>query len=203
MHFIGITGGAGSGKSRVLQYLQDKYDAYIIRADEVARELVRPGNICYEPYVDLFGREAVGEDGELKRDYIASRVFAEPELRLKMNSLIHPAVKEYLLKDVEKIRLSGRYEFYFLEAALLIEENYDRICDELWYIYTDDKVRRRRLKESRSYSDEKIDDLFGSQLSDEIFRERCKEIIDNSGDIKETMRQTDLIIERLQTLCKR
>ncbi len=194
MKFIGITGGAGSGKSLVLDYLEDKHSAYVIRADDVARDLVKKGHECYGPYVELFGAEAVGEDGELKRDLIAAKVFAEPGLRLKMNALIHPAVKSFLVKDVEKIRLSGKFDFYFLEAALLIEENYDKICDELWYVYAKEGVRRERLKATRGYLDEKIDNIIKSQKSEEEFRRACTEIIDNSGSAEETYRQLDRLI---------
>ena len=194
MKFIGITGGAGSGKSLLLDYLEDKHSAYVIRADDVARDLVKKGHECYGPYVELFGAEAIGEDGELKRDFIAAKVFAEPRLRLEMNALIHPAVKKFLVKDVEKIRLSGKYDFYFLEAALLIEENYDKICDELWYIYAKEGVRRERLKATRGYTDEKIDNIIKSQKGEEEFRRVCTEIIDNSGSAGETYRQLDRLI---------
>ena len=196
MLFIGITGEAGSGKSRVLKYLEENYRARVVRADDVARELVKKGNACYEPYVRLFGAEAVGADGELKRDHIAARVFADPELRLKMNALIHPAVKDFLLEDVERTRLSGKYDLYFLEAALLIEEKYDKICDELWYVYASEEIRRERLKNSRGYTDKKIDDLIKSQKSEEEFRRVCRVVIDNSAEFEDTARQLDAVIEK-------
>ena len=195
MRFIGITGGAGSGKSLVLDYLEKKPGIYVIKADDVARELVKKGRECYGPYVELFGEEALGEDGELKREYIAAKIFARPELRLRMNALIHPAVKAFILKDVERIRLTGEYGFYFLEAALLIEENYDKICDELWYVYAREDVRRERLIHSRGYSDEKIENIIRSQKSEEEFRKVCTEVIDNSGSTEDTYRMLDRLIE--------
>lgn len=198
MYFIGITGGAGSGKSLVLEYLEKNHGAYVIRADDVARDLVKKGNVCYEPYVELFGREALGDDGELDRAYIASKVFADVNLRLKMNALIHPAVKKFIIGDVEKIRLSGDYEFYFLEAALLIEENYDKICDELWYIYADEAVRRDRLQVARGYSGERTDNLLKSQKSENEFKQVCSRVIDNSGSADKTYKQLDRIITDLK-----
>lgn len=74
-----------------------------------------------------------------------------------------------------------------LEAALLIEEGYGEICDELWYIYASEEVRRKRLKSSRGYSDEKIDSIFASQLKEAEYRRYCKEVIDNDGDIENTI----------------
>ncbi len=195
MHFIGITGGVGSGESLVLDYLRQEHGAYILQADKAAAALTKRGADCFEEYLKLFGEKALGADGELDRAYIASRVFKDESLREKMNALIHPAVKRYILEDVERIRLSGQYEFYFLEAALLIEENYDKICDELWYIYAKREVREERLKKSRGYSSERIRELIDSQTDEETFRRVCREVIDNSGSFEDTKKQTDLLIE--------
>ncbi|HBA63793.1 MAG TPA: dephospho-CoA kinase, partial [Lachnospiraceae bacterium] len=82
------------------------------------------------------------------------------------------------------------------EAALLIEDKYDEICDELWYIYAGEEIRRERLKKSRGYSDEKIDSIFASQLSEEVFRSHCDVIIDNSGVFSQTKEQ---IRQRMQS----
>ena len=86
-------------------------------------------------------------------------------------------------------------EYFILEAALLIEEGYDEILDELWYVYVPEDIRRSRLKESRGYSDEKIDDIFASQLSEEEFKNNCRRMIDNSGSIYTTMKQIDRILK--------
>ena len=79
-----------------------------------------------------------------------------------MNEILHPAVKEYVLHVLEQEKEEGRLRYLVLEAALLIEEHYDEICDELWYIYTSEENRRARLKRSRGYSDEKISEMFES-----------------------------------------
>ena len=68
-----------------------------------------------------------------------------------------------------------------------LEEKYDEICDELWYIYTSEENRRERLKLSRGYSDEKIDNIFASQLTETEYRKHCKVVIDNNGDISNTI----------------
>lgn len=102
------------------------------------------------------------------------------------------------MQEVEKERSLGRVDFFFLEAALLIEEGYDRIVDELWYVYADEEVRRKRLKESRGYSDAKIDHIFHSQLPEEEFRRHCRRVIENNGDLQETCRQIDEVLAKLQ-----
>ena len=81
-----------------------------------------------------------------------------------------------------------------VEAALLIEEHYDEVLDELWYVYVPEVIRRDRLKASRSYSDEKIDSIFAAQLSEQEFREHCRYVIDNGNDLSYTYRQIDELI---------
>jgi dephospho-CoA kinase len=78
-----------------------------------------------------------------------------------------------------------------VEAALLIENGYDKIVDELWYVYASEESRRLRLKASRGYSDEKIDDILGKQLDDATFREHCSFVIDNSGELSKASEQID------------
>ena len=78
-----------------------------------------------------------------------------------------------------------------MEAALLIEDHYDVICDEMWYIHTDASVRAERLKETRGYDDEKITSICANQKSPEEFRSACQVVIDNSGDLAGTQKQID------------
>ena len=111
-----------------------------------------------------------------------------------LNGIVHPLVKKYITEEIGWIRCAEKYDYVFVEAALLIEDHYDIICDELWYIYADEETRRERLKSSRRYSDEKIDSVFASQLSDEQFRSHCSRVIDNSHDEQMTLGQLKEII---------
>ena len=72
---------------------------------------------------------------------------------------------------------------------MLIEEKYNEICDELWYVYADADVRRRRLKQQRGYTDARIDAMLKNQQDDSVFRNACDFTIDNSGDFRDTERQ--------------
>ena len=101
-----------------------------------------------------------------------------------------------MLEQYNKEKKEGRTEFLFLEAALLIEEHYDEICDELWYIYTTEENRRARLKASRGYSDAHVDRIFASQLSEEEYGRHCRVVIDNNGTLEETLTQTEEALRR-------
>lgn len=194
MFFIGITGGVGAGKSAILSYLAQKPATKVLLADEIAHELMEPGTECYRKIVERFVGEDIfsaSGDGAFDRGKLAQIIFSDPVKREAMNGIVHPAVKEYVREVYQREKEAGELQLLILEAALLIEEKYDEICDELWYIYTSEKNRRKRLAESRGYSQAKIDAIFKSQLSEKEFREFTQITIDNNGDLGETYRQIE------------
>ena len=212
MRFIGITGGVGAGKSAILSYLAEKPRTKVLLADEIAHKLMEPGTDCYRQIVtrfageDIFGEQVFfgGETGEdtsiekrpFDKSKLAQIIFSNPKKRVAMNAIVHPAVKDYVKSTYRAECRKGQLELLVLEAALLIEEKYDEICDELWYIYTSETIRRQRLKESRGYSDAKIESIFRSQLSEEEFRESTDITIDNNGDLEETFEQIENALRR-------
>ncbi len=194
MLIIGITGGVGAGKSSVLQYMKANYKCRVILADDVGNRVKLPGEICYNQLVELLGRDILNEEGYIDRNKMAARIFADKELLIKVNAIIHPAVKEYILTEIEKEKKAQNYDFFFVEAALLIECGYGEHVDELWYIHASEDVRRARLKESRGYSDEKVTQIFNGQLKEEEFRESCHVVIDNGMDLEATKKQIDKLL---------
>lgn len=191
MRFIGITGGIGAGKSEILDYIRRHYQCEIYLADEVAHLVKQPGTEAYRELVDLLGQDVVAGDGSIDKAAMADRIFARPELLERVNDIIHPAVKEYLLKRLERARAEGEAELFFVEAALLIEGGYLALVDEMWYIYADEAVRRERLGRARGYSQEKITQIMARQLTEVHFRKNCDFVIDNSGRLEDSFVQID------------
>lgn len=189
MKLIGITGGVGSGKTEVLSYIKEHCRCRIILADEAAHAVKEPGQPCYDKLVELLSKEVLTESGQIDRQKMAAMIFRDAKLLAGVNAIIHPAVKTYILEEIEKEKNRGVCDAFFVEAALLIEEKYDEILDELWYIFTREDVRRERLKKSRNYSDEKITQILNSQLPEEEFRRHCQKVIDNSGLFSHTQEQ--------------
>lgn len=186
MEFIGITGGAGAGKSEILKFIRREYPAYVLLADELAHELMLPGTDCFKEIQTAFRTEDIfSPQGELDKKKLAAVIFSDAGRRKEINDIVHPAVKREILKRAGQERESGKFSYFILEAALLIEEGYDKICDELWYIDASRQTRRRRLKETRGYSDAKIDAMFESQLSEEEYKTRCNVVIENNGSLEE------------------
>ena len=189
MIIIGVTGGMGAGKSRVLAYLEEKWNARTIRLDDISRDLLANG-LCYEETIHIFGERIVKPDGNLDRALIAKMIFEDSQLRDRLNNLVHPAVKAQVRWIAEEMRQLDA-GILVVEAALLIEGGYREICDELWYIYADEDTRRERLRDSRGYTDERINGTFATQLTDEMFRSRVDFVVDNSGSFEDTARAID------------
>ena len=198
MKVIGITGGVGAGKSEILSYIRERYNCRILLADEAAHKVKEKGQPCYEKLVALLSDEILDETGNINKVKMAEKIFSSRELLTKVNGIIHPAVKKLILSAIQEERKSKIHDFFFIEAALLIEEHYDEICDELWYIYTSEKNRRERLKLNRGYSDEKIDNIFASQLSESTYREVCREEIDNNHLPEDAFSQIDALMKARQ-----
>lgn len=153
--------------------------------------MTEPGQPCYEKLTALLSPEILQEDGRIHKERMAAEIFGSRERLEAVNNIIHPAVKEKILEEIRRAKEEGKLDFLFVEAALLIEDGYLDIVDEMWYIYSAKDVRWRRLKESRNYSDEKIKAIMESQLTDEAFRKYCSVVIDNNENMKTAMEQID------------
>ena len=152
MKKVVITGGVGSGKSKVIEYLKDNCNCKVVRADDVAKELMAPGARCYYDIIEAFpDDELVRGDSTINNrqgyppfdtDKLSALIFANDSNRSKVNSIVHPAVKEYVLKDTIHEEERGVYDYYFFEVALAIEDGYDKLFDETWFIYAPRFIRK-------------------------------------------------------------
>lgn len=199
MKVIGITGGIGAGKTAVLSYMEKNYNCRILLADEAAHQVKEPGETCYFLLVELLGKEILDEEGRINRQRMAEKIFASPGLLARVNGVIHPAVKEMILSVIRRERKASVHDFLVIEAALLIEEGYLDVVDVMWYVHAGEETRRKRLKKSRGYSDEKIHSIMTKQLSEEQFRQYCQVVIDNDISFEDTCRQVDQALESCLT----
>lgn len=184
--FIGVTGGVGAGKSTILDIIEKDYDAYLIIADDLAKELMEKGNASYNAIVNEFGSEILDSNGDMDRDKLSKIVFSDERKLERINSIVHPLVREEIVARKDAVLKINPERLVVLEAALLIETGYKEILDELWGVIVSKEIRKKRLKEQRGYSDEKSESIIANQLSDDVIRNNCDFIIDNSGDLEDT-----------------
>lgn len=196
MKVIGITGGIGAGKSTVLKYLESALGAYVIQADLVGHQVMEPGERCYDSVIALFGKQVIKNDKTIDRKAVSDVVFHQEEMLVRLNGVIHPAVKQFILEKLEEQKVLGR-ELFVAEAALLLEEHYQDFCDTVWYIHADEEIRIRRLMESRGYTCEKAQSIIRNQASEDFFRTHADYVIENNGDLAQTYRQIEEGIKRI------
>lgn len=194
MKVIGITGGVGSGKSRVLALLEEEFGATVILADEVARQLEEPGQPGLTRLTEYFGREILGEDGHLDRARLAARIFEDTEALEAVNRMIHPLVWENIRDRIAAVAAPLEGEQTALPSLVAIESAlFDSrtrsLCQEMWLIDTSDENRISRLMAGRGYSREKCLSIIRNQRSREEFLAFCDVVIDNNGSLEQVRQQ--------------
>lgn len=190
---LGVTGGVGSGKSRVLDLLKEEYGFYLIQADQVAKSLMEPGMECYRAVVKYLGQSILKEDGSIDRPAMADLIFGDPVKRQRIDELTHPLAWSKTLEEAKACPGSR----VVIEAAVPSKEFRDN-CNEMWYVYTSEEARAARLMENRGYTREKTRRIMENQAGEAFFRSFADVVIDNNGSLEETKLQVERALERLE-----
>jgi dephospho-CoA kinase len=180
---IGLTGGIGSGKSTVTEFLIDKgYD--VIDADVIAREIVAPGTPTLQRLVSVFSDEILNEDKSLNRKKLGSIVFGDSMLCQQLNDIMHGEIFRIIEERVEEMRVLGYNKTVFLDLPLLFEtataELYE-LMDQIWVVDTDDEIRIRRIMARDGTSRDSVLQIMSNQMSSEEKRKKADVVILNSG----------------------
>lgn len=187
---IGLMGGVGSGKSTVLNYLKEKYGAYIIQTDHIAKEIMEPGSLAFDEIKKEF--PTVIFDGIIDSQKLAQIVFNDKSALEKLNSITHPAT---IKESINRVKESNS-KYIVVESALLIGTGIEQYCDELWFVFCNMETRIQRLINSRGYSREKAETIIANQMSDDEFKKHSDVIIDNSGGEKLTYEQIEKLMRK-------
>ncbi|MCR5293368.1 MAG: dephospho-CoA kinase [Eubacterium sp.] len=191
MKIIGITGKIGAGKSLVLEYLEAMDGSFVLESDVLAKSLYQKGYSVYKRVVEVFGADILDtETNEIDKVKLSSLVFADSAKLETLNSIVHPAVKEEILRLIEEKRSEG-ISVFFIEAALLIQDGYREICDEIWFIKADEETRIKRLMSSRGYSFEKCQSIIQNQPDDDYYEKNSDRIFDNTKDVLSVFEEID------------
>ena len=191
MMVLGLTGGVGAGKSRILELFSEEYGAQVIQADLVARQLEEPGQPGLTGLVSLFGNGILQADGTLDRKRFAEQIFGNPEALRRVNALIHPLTWNEIKRQIRE----SSAELVVVEAALFDERSRE-VCRYLLYVDTQDEIRIQRLMENRGYSREKCLDIMKNQADRNDFLKLADFVIDNSGSLEESRLQIRRILKK-------
>ena len=185
MHVIGLTGGIGTGKSTVAAFLE-KQGATILNADRIGHEVYVPGRPAFHELVEAFGREIVGEDGNIDRKKLGGIVFSDPKQMTRLNSVVHPRMKGIMREKLQDLARSGT-AIAVIEAAILFEARWDDLADEVWVTSAPPEIAAQRVAERSALSLEQVKKRIKSQMSDEKRVSRASAVIDTSGDMESTI----------------
>lgn len=159
---IGLTGGIGSGKSIVSKVLE-AMGHFVFNSDEESKMLMNQNPILVQKISELFGGEAYLND-ELNRPFIANAIFANPELRAKMNSLVHPATREAFSEFCQR---NNREKFVFNEAAILFETGAYETFDKMILVTAPEDIRIQRVMDRDKVSEESVRARMKAQWTDD------------------------------------
>ena len=191
MQIICLTGGLASGKSTAVKYLADQ-GAYIIDADVLGHQAYNPDTRAFAAIINTFGEEVRGDDGQINREVLGSRVFGKPEELGKLTAIVWPEIRRLAEAEIASVRATGSQAVVVLEAAVLFEAGWEDMGDRIWVVTADREVAieraMRRDKSTRAAVESRLD----SQLPNEARMARADVVIENNGS-------REALISRLAT----
>jgi dephospho-CoA kinase len=199
MLIVGLTGGIASGKTVVSQILREE-GAYIIDADQIARELVQPHTATWNELIKVFGKEILQEDGSVHRKRLAAQVFFDPEQRHLLNQILHPRIKTEMDRRVKEIGRKDPSAIVVIDAALLIELGTHREMDKVILVTSTEKQQIERLTERDGVGQEEAQRILSSQMSLEEKLKVADFVIRNEGSLEETKRRAKEVFQELKKL---
>jgi len=185
---IGLTGGFGTGKSTVADIFRE-LGAYVVDADELARDHLKRGRKEYQEVVSVFGEEILDREERIDRKALADEVFKDTDKLFKLNQIIHPGV----IKEIEERLESSRSPIRVAVIPLLFEAGLAPGFDYLIVVTADKEIMVRRVATARGMSEAGIDLRRKAQLPLEEKAKQADFIIDNNGSVEETRDQVKLI----------
>ena len=196
MKLIGLTGGIGSGKSTVAQLLL-RHGWVVVDADQIARDIVEPGQPALAELADAFGEDILQADGSLDRGLLASRAFASREQTDLLNSITHPRIQEETQARFAAARRAGA-DFVVYDMPLLVDKGLHKDMEATIVVDVDAEERVRRLVNYRGLDEGDARRRIAAQIPDDVRRAAADFIIDNNGAREELDAQVDGVVEKLR-----
>lgn len=197
MIVIGLTGGIGTGKSTVSDYLRKK-GCIILDADEISRKMTEAGMPALLIIQNVFGDEVINTDGSLNRHKLGDIVFNDKDKLQKLQHIITTEVVDNINRKLSQLQSENCDNIVVIDAPLLFECGMENIADENWLVITDMSIRIKRVKERDNLSEEQIIARINNQMSQEDKEKICDYILDNSGSLQQLYEQIDEKLERLK-----
>ena len=194
---IGLTGGIASGKSSVSKMLSSLLGCEHVDVDEICSRLLEPHKEGWQEFTRVFGSAYLSDDEIINRPLLRNDLFANEELREKVNKIIHPMVKKVILARMNQIVESGSSSKILIEVPLLYEVHWQDLFDTVVVVYADHETCMKRLQDRDGVDKSADAKELQSQwpLSEKV--KKADHVIDNSGLLEDTKRQVECLAELL------
>jgi len=193
---IGLTGGIASGKSTVSNMLKTK-GFTIVDADIAARKVVEPGELAYEQIIEAFGEGILLKDLTIDRKKLGALIFADEALRMKLNSIVHPAVRAWMTREKDRAIENGK-KTVFLDIPLLFESRLTYMVERTILVYVDEETQLKRLMARNGLSEKEAQMRIRAQMPLSEKKALADAVLDNNGSLEETKQQLEKIVSDWQ-----
>ncbi len=193
---IGITGGIGSGKSIVSDFVSEM-GFPVIKADDVAKEVMLKNTEVKEKIIETFGKSAYKGKG-LNKKFLAETIFSDDENLAKMNEIVHPPTIKQIKDSV--YALLDNTQFVFVEAALLYEVKMQHIFDYVILVTADEDLRIKRVMERDGVTEEEVRARMKGQWQDSAKQDKADFMLRNEGTIEEFHKNIEFILQLLKRI---
>ena len=185
MIIIGVTGNSGAGKSTVSTIIKNNTGAFVVDADQILKTMRQPGEDYFNEIVNIFGEEILytksKKKGKIDLAKFSNILFRNREKRDKLNKITF----KYVNKKVKPLLVENKNkDFIILDFPLLYEGGYDKICNYVIGVISDNETKLSRIKERDRINKEQVQARIDTQINDEELKEKADFIINNSKDIK-------------------
>jgi len=194
LKLIGLTGGAGSGKTTVSKMLRD-LGAVVIDADEAAHAVYEPGSPGFDAVVREFGPDYV-RDERIDRARLGELVFNDAGARRRLNAIVHPLVREWMAARTAEAALGGA-AVVVQDVPLIFENGLERLYSTVILVYVPEHQQLTRLVEGRGLSEDRARAMISAQMPIEEKRKLAHHVIDNSGSLEATRQQVEWLWDHL------
>lgn len=195
---IGLTGSIASGKSTVANMLKE-YGLPIVDADLVARMVVEPGKPTLDKIVEVFGEEVLTEDRALNREKLGSIIFHDEKKRKMLNNIIHPAIRQEMLRQRDEHIENGE-KTVIMDIPLLFESKLQHFVDKILVVTVDDNIQLKRLMERNQLSEEEATSRIQSQMPLSEKEEGADAVIYNNLSLDNTKEQLENILREWKVI---
>ena len=195
---IGLTGSIASGKSTVSCMFKDLCIP-VIDADQISRDVVEPGEKAYEAIVQAFGRDVLHDDQTIDRKTLGAIVFADDNKRKRLNAIVHPAVREKMLRERDALKKAGA-SCIVLDIPLLFESGLTHFVDKTIVVAVDEDVQLTRLIERDNYHKTEAKQRIASQMPIKEKAALADAVLDNNGTIAQTRKQLENVLREWHVL---